>query len=515
MSSVQVRGAHQALLEQRSAAAIEGQERVLADNEQLRSSYRTLSLKYEEQASAHDALLRKLDEQMAALQALENNLEEQRALNRTLAQTIQRQSSRVEAMVPRVLRFAARHPPRAVLDCGWAAWRHRARQGALRRSRAATLRRESLARLQSTAFATWEDGVFPRALRRIALARLLQLKAGVPAVALRTALRAWWRATGDVKQQRGLAFRLGARVDAQVVKNALCSWGRAGKAGTSEDAAGAGSTANAAIVAKAANNDPDDGKPDDAGRGPEARPRGKAARALVFDPDVGVVPADDGAAAAACTAPRGDRHVQTEGGSGQEQGAQTERGALRIPPARPDRRFVSGTCGRLADMLARRAEEACARRVLGAWLRLTPLPPGSPSSPDSAASSAGEDSPAPPEGFAGARFVPVVGRAWATAVAHAGPGSGVGCGITATTEDGDGENAPKAAGALELSRLDTFGGASPAVLHGRRGRARDDGEAGMARDGMLGEIAALTESLRQAGPARRELSKSLLLAQYR
>ena len=111
MSSVQVRGAHQALLEQRSAAAIEGQERVLADNEQLRSSYRTLSLKYEEQASAHDALLRKLDEQMAALQALENNLEEQRALNRTLAQTIQRQSSRVEAMVPRVLRFAARHPP--------------------------------------------------------------------------------------------------------------------------------------------------------------------------------------------------------------------------------------------------------------------------------------------------------------------------------------------------------------------------------------------------------------------
>ena len=111
--------------------------------------------------------------------------------------------------------------------------------------------------------------------------------------------------------------------------------------------------------------------------------------------------------------------------------------------------------------------------------------------------------------------MPVVGRAWATAVAHAGPGSGVGCGITATTEDGDGENAPKAAGALELSRLDTFGGASPAVLHGRRGRARDDGEAGMARDGMLGEIAALTESLRQAGPARRELSKSLLLAQYR
>ena len=186
LSLVQVREAYQALANRRTSAAVEGQKQTRSENEQLRSSYRTLSQKYEELAdqlkehqAAHQAateqldaktsscttLSERLDEKTLSCSALTERLDAKSSALTTLSENFDKQTVRfdkqaarldLDVVVPRLLRFATRRPATSQLEKCWAHWTGLARKGIFYSVRAASIQSKLAWKRCKAVFRGWE-----------------------------------------------------------------------------------------------------------------------------------------------------------------------------------------------------------------------------------------------------------------------------------------------------------------------------------------------------------------------
>ncbi|KAJ1481856.1 hypothetical protein T484DRAFT_1898756, partial [Baffinella frigidus] len=228
--------AYQALANRRMAAAVEGQERTRSENEQLRSSYQTLSQKYEEQGASLEALAAQQKEQLAAHQAATERLAEKAsaftalserldaktssyatlaaklhektssftALSERLAektssyttlsdnfdqQTVNfdKQTARLDLdlVVPRLLRFATRRPATSHLEKCWTHWTGLARKGIFYSVRAASIQNKL----------AWKR----------AMVSMLRISSDAPSMTLRASILAWHHFTTAADTRRAFA----------------------------------------------------------------------------------------------------------------------------------------------------------------------------------------------------------------------------------------------------------------------------------------------------------------------